>query len=365
MRILIIDDEPSIRTTLKIFLEREGYEADSAETAMQAHELLEGRSYDIVFSDIIMPKISGVEFLDKIKQTLPDVPVVMMTGEPSVETAVMALQRGAFDYLNKPIQKSDLLKAVKHAAQFRLLTVQKRNLEQMNRDYLAHLEKVITERTADLDQSMQSTIRVMTSLVNSRDHYTSGHQIRVGNLSASIALEMGLSSFQATGIRVTGYLHDIGKLSVPSNILVKPSKLTQFEFDIVKTHAESGYRILTNLSLPWPVAEIAYQHHERLDGSGYPRGLNGDDILLGSRILTVADVIEAMTSHRPYRASLGIEVAIDEIVSKKGRAYDPDVVDACLAVMKRQNNEFESNYVETSFIDVDQIKSLFASPSNN
>lgn len=358
MRVLVVDDEKSIRVTLKKFLENEGYEADSAETAMQAIELIEANSYDVLLSDIIMPRISGVEFLDDVKKIIPDVPVIMMTGEPTVETAVTALQRGAFDYLKKPIQKDELLKSVKQAAQIRLLSIQKKELERLNQDYLNSLEKAIRERTDDLDHSMQSTIKVMTSLVNSRDHYTSEHQIHVGNLAASIAHELGLSSFQTTGIRIAGYLHDIGKLSVPSSILVKPVKLTQYEYDIVKTHAESGYKILNNLRLPWPVAEIVYQHHERLDGSGYPRGLHADDILHDSRILAVADVVEAMASHRPYRASLGTKVALEEIVTKKKTAYDPDVVDACLAVMNMRNNEFENSYIETSFIDFEKVKAL-------
>lgn len=356
MHILVVDDEKSIRVTLKRFLENEGYKADAAETAMQAIDLIETNPYDIILSDIIMPKMSGVEFLGEVKKTLPDSPVIMMTGEPTVETAVIALQRGAFDYLRKPIQKDEMLKSVKQAIQVRLLTIQKRALEKQNQNYISGLEIAVRESTDELDYSMQSTIKVMTSLVNSRDHYTAEHQIHVGNLASSIAQELGLAPFRVTGIRVAGYLHDIGKLSVPSSILVKPVKLTQYEFDIVKTHAESGYKILSDLRLPWPVAEIVYQHHERLDGSGYPRGLRGTDISLDSRILAVSDVVEAMASHRPYRASLGINVALDEILAKKSTAYDPDAVDACLAVMKKDNYEFENKYIESSFIDFDKVK---------
>jgi len=221
MRVLIVDDEKSIRTTLQIFLERDGYEVETAETAMQALEMIGRQPCDILISDIIMPRMSGVEFLDEVKKILPDVPVLMMTGEPTIETAVVALQRGAFDYLNKPIQKEALLKAVRQAEQFRRLSLEKQALEQEKIAYQHNLEVLVNERTADLDNSMQSTIKVMTSLVDSRDPYTSGHQIRVGNLSSAIAVQMGLPPFVATGVRVTGYLHDIGKLAVPSEILVK------------------------------------------------------------------------------------------------------------------------------------------------
>lgn len=352
MRILIVDDEKSIRTTLKIFLEREGFAVDTAETAMQAMDLIQAESYDILISDIIMPQVSGVEFLEEIRVSLPDVPILMMTGEPTVETAVVALQRGAFDYLYKPIQKDVLVKTVKQAAKIRELALQKQALEQEKKEYQLNLEALISSRTADLDKSMQSTIKIMTTLVDSRDPYTSGHQIRVGNLSAAIASELGLPAFAATGIRVTGYLHDIGKLAVPSEILVKPTKLSRYEFEIVKTHSESGYNILRELSLPWPVAEIIYQHHERLDGSGYPRGITGEDILLESRILTVADVVEAMASHRPYRASLGLDVALAEIKQHAGTYYDPDVVAASLKLLSEQGYEFENTYHEASFIGI-------------
>ena len=351
MRVLIVDDEKSIRTTLQIFLERDGYEVETAETAMQALEMIGRQPCDILISDIIMPRMSGVEFLDEVKKILPDVPVLMMTGEPTIETAVVALQRGAFDYLNKPIQKEALLKAVRQAEQFRRLSLEKQALEQEKIAYQHNLEVLVNERTADLDNSMQSTIKVMTSLVDSRDPYTSGHQIRVGNLSSAIAVQMGLPPFVATGVRVTGYLHDIGKLAVPSEILVKPSRLSVHEFEMVKTHAEWGYTILSDLRLPWPIAEIVRQHHERLDGSGYPLGVKGDDIRLESRILTVADVVEAMASHRPYRPALGIQAAIDELLDKRGILFDPQVVDACLTLLKQADFAFIDTYMESSFID--------------
>jgi putative nucleotidyltransferase with HDIG domain len=364
MYVLVVDDEKSIRVTLKKFLENEGYTADTAENAIQAIDLIEDNTYDVILSDIIMPKMSGVEFLEKVKKMLPDSPVIMMTGEPTVETAVVALQRGAFDYLKKPVQKEELLKSVNQAMQVRLLMIQKKRLESQNQNYISALEVAVRDSTDELDHTMQSTIKVMTSLVNSRDHYTSEHQIHVGNLAASIAQELGMASFRATGIRIAGYLHDIGKLSVPSSILVKPVQLTQYEFDIVKTHSESGYKILNDLRLPWPVAEFVYQHHERLDGSGYPRGLRGTDILFDSRILAVSDVVEAMASHRPYRASLGITAALDEILSGKNTAYDPDVVDACISVMKNNNYKFENSYIEASFVDFDKVKIALADASS-
>lgn len=350
MRILVIDDEKSIRTTLKIFLEREGFAVDTADTAIQAMDMIKFCEYDILITDIIMPKMTGVEFLQAIHQTLQDVPILMMTGEPTVETAVISLQKGAYDYLYKPIQKEALFKAVKHAALVRKLALEKKALEQEKIEYQQNLETLVSRRTEDLDKSMRSSIKVMTSLVDSRDPYTSSHQIRTGNLAAAIAGKMGLSEFNITGVRVTGYLHDIGKIALPAEILVKPSKLSHFEFEIIKTHSESGYSILKDLRLPWPVADIIYQHHERLDGSGYPRGLKGEEILKESNILAVADVVEAMSSHRPYRAQLGVEAAIEEIQSKKGKSLDVDVVDACVELLTIDCYMFDNNYYESSLI---------------
>jgi putative nucleotidyltransferase with HDIG domain len=348
MQILIVDDEKSIRTTLKLFLEREGFVVDLAETALQAMELLELGDYDILITDIVMPKMTGVEFLKEIHQSVHDVPVIMMTGEPTVETAVISLQIGAFDYLYKPIQKESLIKTVKQAAIVRELALQKKVLELEKIEYQKNLESLIAQRTEDLDKSMQSSIKIMTSLVDLRDPYTSGHQIRTGNLSAEIGRKLGLSEFEAIGLKVAGYLHDIGKLSLPAEILVKPSKLSHFEFEMIKTHSESGYYILKELLLPWPVADIIYQHHERLDGTGYPRGLKDKEILKEARILAVADIAEAMASHRPYRPSLGLEAALSEIDMRKGSSLDSDVVIACMELLTRDGYIIDSEYHESS-----------------
>ncbi|MDT8284444.1 MAG: PAS domain S-box protein, partial [Thermovirgaceae bacterium] len=195
----------------------------------------------------------------------------------------------------------------------------------------------ITERKnaeEKLRRALQTTIEMLTQAVERRDPYTAGHQRRVAGLAAEIALAMGMDTEAAYEIRMTGYVHDIGKISVPAEILSKPGKLSTIEMNIIKEHPQNGREILQDVDASIPLAEIVYQHHERLDGSGYPKGLRGEDILLEARILAVADVVEAMASHRPYRPTLGIEAALDEIEKNRGILYDPKVADVCLGLFR-------------------------------
>ena len=182
-----------------------------------------------------------------------------------------------------------------------------------------------------------STVQVVTTLGEMRDPYTAGHQRRVAEIAVAIGAELGFDARRQEGLRVAGYLHDIGKIRIPSEILSKPGKLSPAEFQLVQGHAQASHDVLMDVEFPWPVAEVALQHHERMDGSGYPQGLKGEAILLEARIMAVADVIEAMSSHRPYRAGLGIETALAEIERGRGTAYDPVVVDACMTLLRERN----------------------------
>jgi PAS domain S-box-containing protein/putative nucleotidyltransferase with HDIG domain len=198
------------------------------------------------------------------------------------------------------------------------------------------------QRTLDsLRKAVNTTIQVMVSAIEVRDPYTAGHQIRVTNLARAIATEMGLSQDSIEAIRMAGPIHDIGKLSVPAEILSKPTKLTNIEFALIKEHVRTGYEMLKNVESPWPLAEIVYQHHERMNGSGYPRSLKGDEILMEARILTVADVVEAMASHRPYRPGLGINAALNEIEKNRGIFYDNAVADACLRLFRKKSFQLD------------------------
>jgi putative nucleotidyltransferase with HDIG domain/PAS domain S-box-containing protein len=183
--------------------------------------------------------------------------------------------------------------------------------------------------------ALQSTVQAIMRITEIRDPYTAGHQERVAQLSRAIARELGVEENRAQGIYVAGILHDIGKIYVPSEILNKPGKITELEHNVLKTHVDVGYEILKPVKFPWPIAEAVYQHHERLDGSGYPRKLTEEQIILEARILGVADVVEAMSSHRPYRPALGVDLALSEIRRGSGKFFDPNVVEACLSLFEK------------------------------
>jgi len=202
-------------------------------------------------------------------------------------------------------------------------------------------EEKLKDTLESLRKAVSATIQVMASAVEIRDPYTAGHHIRSAGLANAIATDMGLSHEKIEGIRMAASIHDIGKLSLPAEILSKPTKLSEIEFSLIKAHSLSGYEILKNVESPWPLAEIVYQHHERTDGSGYPRNLKGNDILMEARILIVADVVEAMASHRPYRPALGIDAALEEIEKNKGILYDEAVVDVCLSLFREKGFKME------------------------
>lgn len=196
-------------------------------------------------------------------------------------------------------------------------------------------EKELRNTMQRLRGAMEGAIHAVAMTVEAKDPYTAGHQQHVADLSRQIAREMGLPKGEIEGIYLAGMIHDLGKISVPTEFLAKPGKLTEFEYSLIKTHAEAGYRILKDIEFPWPVAEIIHQHHERLDGSGYPRGLKADSILRQTKIISVADVVEAMTFHRPYRPGFGLKLAIEEIRRNKEKLYEPEVVDTCLAIFEK------------------------------
>jgi putative nucleotidyltransferase with HDIG domain len=202
-------------------------------------------------------------------------------------------------------------------------------------------EEKIQQGLKQLEKSLGDTVKAMSMVVETRDPYTAGHQDKVAKLAAAISKKMNLSEEQIRGLHMAGVIHDIGKMYIPADILSKPGKLSSIETQLIRTHAQAGHDIMKDVEFPWPVARIILEHHERMDGSGYPNGLSNNDILQEARIIAVADVVDAMASHRPYRPALGLNAALAEIENNKGKLYDSDVVDACLMLFREEGFQLE------------------------
>jgi PAS domain S-box-containing protein/putative nucleotidyltransferase with HDIG domain len=200
-------------------------------------------------------------------------------------------------------------------------------------------ERKLAEKT--IHNGLTKTVEAVVKALEARDPYTAGHQRRVAKLAVAIARELGWESNRIEGLRFGAMIHDIGKINTPAEMLVKPSKLNDIEYSLIQGHSQVGYDILKDIEFPWPIADITHQHHERLDGSGYPQGLKGDEICMEVRIVAVADVVEAMSSHRPYRPALGMDAALNEVKNQSGKLFDSKVVGACLKICTEDNFDFE------------------------
>ena len=325
--VLIVDDETAIRETSRYFLERQGFSVRVASSAEEALTLLAEVPADVIVTDIVMPGADGVELMRLARTRMPDAKVILVTGEPSLETATEAVRRGAFDYLSKPLSRNELVATVQRAADFKAL-------EDDNRRYRSQLEELVVARTGRLTALLDQIVSAFTMAMESRDPYTAGHQRRVAELATACGRRMGLSEQKLATIRMAALLHDLGKLQVPAEILARPTQLSEIELALVREHARASYAILAPVQFDDAVAQMVLQHHERLDGSGYPEGLSGDAILPEARLLAVADSMEAMASHRPYRPARPVEDALAELRAARGKTYDPACVDACIAAVE-------------------------------
>jgi PAS domain S-box-containing protein/putative nucleotidyltransferase with HDIG domain len=288
------------------------------------------RSGLITFMNPLAEKLTGWRQEEALKMPLREVFRTVVSGDgEEPEIILWAKEGGKFpiEETNMPMSEGHR-NASGHVLVFRDISTRMRT------------EKELKESWVRLHEALEGTIQAMALTIEIRDPYTAGHQRRVSKLSCAIARELGMPETQIEGLRVAGDIHDIGKIYVPAEILSKPGQITAIEYGIIKTHPQVGYDILKTIKFPWPVAQIVLQHHERLDGSGYPLGLVGDQILKESRILTVADVVEAMSSHRPYRPARGIDEALDEIAKNKGLFYDSDVVDICIRLFRENQFQF-------------------------
>lgn len=356
--ILIVDDEDSILNAFKRILADGDYEVHTASNGLEGLNKLHTaqKPYSLIISDQRMPMMSGVQFFTHAKGIFPDAVRILLTGYADTDAVIDAINKGGVHlYFTKPWHEEELLLHIKQSfSKVEILQENKRLIELIKRqnDELLKLNKALNKKTKDktddllaqtekLRESYKKSqiildgiVKTLSKIVETRDPYTSGHEDQVAKISCKIAKEMKLTEEQIAAIHVAATLHDIGKISVPSEILTKPGRLSDLEREIIKTHCKVAYDILINIEFPYPVAEIIFQHHERMDGSGYPRNLQGDQIAMEARIIGAADVIDAMASYRPYRPAMGVDAAIEEIVKFRGITYDPAVVDACLKIYK-------------------------------
>jgi putative nucleotidyltransferase with HDIG domain len=341
--ILVVDDEEAIREVVSTMLESKGYRCSVAHNGRVAQDQIKRATPDLVLSDMIMPEMDGIKLLEWMRQYDPDVPVIMVTAIHDISTALEAIRRGAYDYILKPFEKDQLFLGVGRALQHRRLVID-------NRQYQIELERKVKDRTAQLEhaidqleQSYDDTLEALGSALDLKDAETEGHCQRVTAFCISIAKSMPVPDTYLPIMARAAFLHDIGKMAIPDGILRKPGPLNDDEKKIMRTHCEIGYNMLIRIPFLRDAAEIVLAHQEFYDGSGYPRGLKGDQIPLGARIFTIADSLDAMISDRPYRRALPMSHAREEIKRCSGTQFDPEVVQVFLSIPEQHWTELREN----------------------
>jgi len=323
LRALLVEDNPGDARLIAEMLSEvpSDVDLDQCSTLAQAIERVAMNSIDVVLLDLALPDSQGIETFVRLQASAPNVAVVVLSGNTDTREAVRTVEEGAQDFLVKGRVDGELLiRSMRYA-----LGRHEADIE------LRSSESRLLESNAQLRHMVYDVAEAMGRVVEARDPYTQGHQERVSRIGGQLAADMGLSAEDIEAVEMAGLVHDIGKMCVPAEILSRPGKLTYVEMDLIRQHPLKSYEILKGIAFPWPVAEIALQHHERMDGSGYPNGLLGEATLKTARVLAVADVVEAMSSHRPYRPALGIDCALAEL-SDNSALYDAEVVASCLGL---------------------------------
>ncbi len=330
---MVVDDEEPIREVVSSMLSQSGYKIRQAASGLEALELLDcGENFELVLTDMMMPELDGIGLLEKIKERFPEIPVVMVTAVHDISVALAAIRNGAYDYLLKPFEREQLLVTIRRA-------LETRNLKIENHNYQMNLEALVDARTeqlrqamAELERSYDITLEALGDALDLKDAETVGHSKRVTAYTIKIAGALNVPADTVRVIARGAFLHDIGKMAIPDIILNKPASLTPAEVRVVQEHCRHGYQMLRKIPFLQEAAEIVYTHQERFDGTGYPRGLKGEEIPLGARIFAIADTLDAITSDRIYRPAQDLHAAKKEIGNWSGRQFDPEIVKVFLAI---------------------------------
>jgi putative two-component system response regulator len=357
IQVLIADDESLIRDILSRKLAGAGFTCTMVEDGVSALQKLDSQDFDLVMLDMNMPGKDGREVLKHLKIRHPEIAVIMVTAISDVNTAIELMKLGAFDYIIKPIDIKLLMLSIERALDKRWLLLD-------NKSYQLDLEEKVSQQTKQIRDSYLNSIKSLAYALEAKDEYTKGHSDRVTDIAMDIAIELGIDGGTVEKIRLAGLLHDIGKIGLREEVLNKPGRLTDAEFDHVKTHPDTGERILKPIIGDQEILLMVRHHHERYDGKGYPDGLSNGEIPQGSkilavaeafdtmtpangkskkafppgaRILAIADAYDAMTSNRPYRHAMSLEAASDQLKKNSGTQFDPAIVDAFLRVLGKSD----------------------------
>src|SRR5579864_4557355 len=341
-RILVVDDEAHVRSMIAATLERQGYEVMVASGGREALEAIDQNSFELILTDIVMQEGNGLALLERIHAQNPNLPVIMVTAIHDISVAIDSMRRGAYDYVLKPFEREHLLATVQRA-------IEHRQALQESRTYQQNLEQVVRARTEmlrqameDLEHSYDVTLEALGDALDLKDSETEGHSKRVTAYTIALARAMGISPAEIKVIARGAFLHDIGKMAIPDDILRKPAALTSDEQKVMREHCTRGFNILRKIPFLSEAAEIVFSHQEHYDGTGYPTGLRGGEIPIGARIFAVADTLDAITSDRPYRKASSFDAAREEILRCSGSQFDPSVVEIFLKIPNELWHELRS-----------------------
>jgi cyclic di-GMP phosphodiesterase len=337
-RVLVVDDEMAITDALARFLRSRGYEVQTASSGRQALDLLGSGSFQLMLCDVRMPGLTGVETVPRALEIDPDLAILMLTGVNDAPTATGVLANGAVDYLLKPVELTDLQRAIERALHRRSLEIDRRSIERVIREEVAARTEELEREKEALHMLALGTIATLINAMEAKDVYLRGHSQRVAELSASIAHELGLDDDTVEQVRLAARVHDVGKIGIREAVLNKPGPLTAEEYDHVKDHVRIGMEILAPLNHLAPTLPFVLDHHEHWDGGGYPNGKAGTDISIGGRILAAADAFDALTSQRAYRQPRTAEETVDYLAANGGALLDPAVFEALTTVVVRRKS---------------------------
>jgi response regulator RpfG family c-di-GMP phosphodiesterase len=334
--VLVVDDEDAIRGALARFLATRGYQVLSAATGDDALAQIKQHDIALMLLDVRMPGMSGMDVVPEALHLNPDLAIMMLSAVADATSAAICMQRGAMDYLTKPIELTSLASAIERALRRRDTLQQERQISRWLKEELEHRARELERERRKLEQLSVATLEALINALEAKDRFLSGHSARVAAFAATVAHEFGLSDDEIEQVRMAGRLHDLGKIGVRESVLNKEGPLTPEEYEHVKEHVVVGSQILAPLTHLGPIVGFVRAHHEHWDGSGYPDGVRGEQIPLGARILCAAEIYDALTTARPYQPTMTPEQAVSRMRRLSGTVLDPSVLDAIAAAVSRR-----------------------------